>query len=280
MGAWVAQDPRQRPFRAAVHTILYTISGDPDLRAVMVMKGGILLALGYDSTRFTKDIDFSTEKVRQEIDLDSFVTDFDAALVAAVEALAYGVDCQVQSFKQRPPRADATVPTIEIKVGYANRGDPGALRRLHRKDASQVVKIDLSVNEPRGEPQAFEIEKGRSIQTYSFHDLVAEKYRAILQQEARNRIRRQDAYDLLLLLRHMKGGADAALKAKILASLKEKAAARDLLVARESLRNPEIRRRSHEQYALLAPEIEGPLPDFEETYEAVREFFEQLPWGQ
>ena len=36
------------------------------------MKGGILLALGYESTRFTRDIDFSTEITSVRLKIEKF----------------------------------------------------------------------------------------------------------------------------------------------------------------------------------------------------------------
>lgn len=52
---WVDQGQDQKPFRETVHIILAAISGSDELRASMAMKGGILLALGYQSSRYTKD---------------------------------------------------------------------------------------------------------------------------------------------------------------------------------------------------------------------------------
>jgi hypothetical protein len=46
----------QRELRQAVHTVLAAIAHDTQLRADMIMKGGILLAVRYQSVRFTKDI--------------------------------------------------------------------------------------------------------------------------------------------------------------------------------------------------------------------------------
>ena len=56
------------------------------------MKGGILLALGYESTRFTRDIDFSTEIMLQNFDVEAFIAKFDAALVDTIDQLEYDID--------------------------------------------------------------------------------------------------------------------------------------------------------------------------------------------
>ena len=58
----------------------------------MILKGGILLALGYESTRFTKDIDFSTATKTKDFDVDQYVAQFESALFDAVEKLDYGLD--------------------------------------------------------------------------------------------------------------------------------------------------------------------------------------------
>lgn len=62
MEAWVQQAPDkpQRGFREAVHIILESIGRSQHLHARMVMKGGLLMAIRYDSSRYTRDIDFST----------------------------------------------------------------------------------------------------------------------------------------------------------------------------------------------------------------------------
>ena len=61
MEAWVQQAPDkpQRGFREAVHIILESIGRSQHLHARMVMKGGLLMAIRYDSSRYTRDIDFS-----------------------------------------------------------------------------------------------------------------------------------------------------------------------------------------------------------------------------
>ena len=50
---WINQSNERVPFRQAVHTILVAITRSEALTTSMVMKGGILLALGYESTRYT-----------------------------------------------------------------------------------------------------------------------------------------------------------------------------------------------------------------------------------
>ena len=275
---WVDENYEQRPFRQAVYTILTAISGNSNLQADMILKGGILLALGYESTRFTKDIDFSTATKTKDFDVDQYVAQFESALFDAVEKLDYGLDCRVQSHRQNPPGEDKTFPTIQMNVGYANKGNTGAHRRLMAKKSSQVVHVDHSLNEPAGTPEVFEIGDGNWIRTYSFYDLVGEKFRALLQQEVRRQIRPQDIYDLYFLLNEHLLRDDASTKQQILRSLKEKAAARDLEVEKKSMQNPEIIRRSEVQYDQLKTLIVGELSPFSEVYAAVRVSYEGLHW--
>lgn len=278
IATWVNENAGHRAFRQTVHTILTAISNTEELRDIMVMKGGILLALGYSSTRFTRDIDFSTEQSPAEFDIEGFIARFDEALTHATDKNSYDIDCRIQSRKKKPPREDDTFPTFEIRVGYANPSNRRAHRRLMRGESPHVVRVDFSLNEPRGGPVLLEIGKGKTIQVYSFEDLVAEKLRAVLQQEVRNRMRRQDIYDLYLLLSTGTGDNEKT-RFGMLDSLKEKAAARDLTIDRKSMRNPEIYRRSHREYESLVHEVEGPLPEFDVAYDLVRSFYEALPWG-
>ena len=95
---WVeeASTTSNKEFRQAVHTILSAIASDSDLKANMILKGGILLAIRYKSHRFTTDIDFSTEKPRGgEITEDGVRKSLDSSLAQMVEELDYDLDCRV-----------------------------------------------------------------------------------------------------------------------------------------------------------------------------------------
>ena len=275
---WINQSVERVPFRQAVHTILVAVSQSEALKTNMIMKGGMLLALGYESTRYTKDIDFSTAKTLKEFDIEACIQELKSALLEAVESLDYGLDCRVQSYKQQPPKSDATFPTLSISVGYAYKHDRNAHRRLMNNNSSTIVEIDYSLNEPSREIEIFEIEEGKQIQIYGFTELVAEKFRAILQQVARKRRRRQDVYDLSFLLTHHPQAQDAATKKMILDTLIEKSLSRGLTVEKESLSDPDVIRLSREEYHLLAIEIEELLPDFDTVYSVIRDYYESLPW--
>ncbi|MBC2715352.1 MAG: nucleotidyl transferase AbiEii/AbiGii toxin family protein [Desulfobacteraceae bacterium] len=109
--------------------------------------------------------------------------------------------------------------------------------------------------------------------------MIAEKYRAILQQEKRNRFRRQDIFDLYYLFNNYQLPTRNE-KRKILKSLIKKSESRQLQVNQYYMVNKEIIRRSKKEYPLLAQEIIIELPDFDIAYAEIQSFYESLPWGK
>lgn len=278
IAAWVqgAPDAVQRELRQAVHTVLVAIGRSSDLQPQMIMKGGILLAIRYKSSRYTRDIDFSTAQRFADFDEQKFRAEFERRLAVAVEELDYGVDCRVQSYSVTPRRRNADFQTIQMTVGHAEKGTKKHAH-LVAKHCPDVVDVDYSFNEQTESVDQLRLSDGTVIHAYSFLDLVAEKIRALLQQELRNRVRRQDAYDLYRMLKGTPV-TDEALKGLILDALTSKAASRGLTVRRDSMANQEIIERSKKEYPQLADEILEDLPPFEDVYGFVRSFYESLPW--
>ena len=97
---------------------------------------------------------------------------------------------------------------------------------------------------------------------------MAEKFRSLLQQESRDRYRRQDIFDL------------SNERLSILKSLIEKSHARGIKPLPESLDNAELKRRAQADYHTLDDEIDGHLPEFEDIYKIVRSFYQSLPWQE
>lgn len=243
------------------------------------MKGGVLLALGYSSARYTQDIDFSTAVRLPEFDQKKFQSRLAEGLVFSSESLGYGLDCRIQGIEQKPAREDASFPTIQTRIGYAHKGDKGGHRRLLAGQATKVVKLDYSLNEPVGHVDLFELEDGNTICTYGIIELISEKFRALLQQQVRDRMRGQDVYDLYhLFTLHPDLVSEDETKHKILNRLIEKSAIRSLSVSVESLANADIRRRTEEDYKNRYSEIEEGLPPFNTLYESVEEYYRSLPW--
>ncbi len=276
MVCWVEDAPEnQREFREAVHVILSAITHDPDLRGSMVMKGGILMGIRYRSLRFTSDIDFSSEARLSDLDPGTIRKKLDSGMALASTRFDYDIDCRVQSCKVNPPnRPEASFPSIELRIGHAYKGTPKH-QRLMQGQSPSVVSIDFSLNERILEVESLKVDGGDDLRAYSLNDLVAEKIRSLLQQVVRNRHRRQDVFDLHMLLSNERDQMDLA---AILKSLKEKSSSRGIEVGMDSLNNPEIRLRAKEEYHTLSDEVAGPLPDFDEAYELLIAFYRSLPW--
>lgn len=280
--SWVEAETNaaQHEFRQAVHTVLLAIGRTPELSATMLVKGGILLAIRYRGARYTRDMDFSTDLQYQEFDRKKFVSTLEKALLDASTRLEYDLDCRLQKCKNMlANNPEAKFPGLRLTIGYAPKHHPTRHRRLLAKQAPEVVKVDYSFNEITLEIEDILLSDGEAIRAYSFSDVVAEKFRAILQQKVRNRIRRQDAYDVYALLHQFPDVADEE-KHKILESLQAKSESRDLAVTRESLQDPEIVQRSRAGYETLEGDISGDLPPFDLVYSTVDEFYQSLPWKQ
>jgi predicted nucleotidyltransferase component of viral defense system len=276
---WIDESPKSLKLsRQAMHVILTAISGDDELRAGMVIKGGTLLGIRYGSNRYTTDIDFSTGKKLTDLDLGKFEESFNNALDLAESNLNYGLKCQVQSYKIQP-NPEGTFPTIKIKVAYCLRNNASHLKRLNDKNSPQVVSIDYSFNEQSYNTEILEIGDGsEGIKAYGVCDLIAEKIRSVLQQVARERNREQDIYDLNFLLDTLGEISDEE-KYSILDSLLKKSVGRDIdnWLNRDGILDPEVKRRSGERYPDLKDTVKE-LPDFEESYLKVSTFFQSLPW--
>lgn len=243
----------------------------------MVIKGGILLGIRYHSPRFTKDIDFSTTGNLATMSVEDVRVAFESSLVQVIEELDYDLDCKVQSCKVNPQnRPDANFPSIELKIGHAYKGSPKH-KRLQKLQSPSVVSIDFSLNEKILGVESLKLGSSGTINAYSFADLVAEKFRSLLQQESRDRYRRQDIFDLSKLSELEISEYE---RRSILKSLIEKSRARGIEPQRDSLDNAELKRRAQADYHTLDDEIDGPLPEFEATYEVVRSFYQSLPWNE
>ncbi|MCK0553271.1 nucleotidyl transferase AbiEii/AbiGii toxin family protein [Pantoea ananatis] len=277
---WIAEASADRvTFRQAVHIVLQAIAESEYLQPRMIMKGGILLGLRYRSSRFTEDIDFSTSMRLADIDKDTFREELNEALQIASAELPYQVSCAVQSLNIQPRDAEhATFPAFHLKIGYARNGNEGEMRRLRVGQSPHTVQIDYSLNEYSLSVDHVTLTDDNNLLAYSFTDLVAEKIRSVMQQVVRDRSRRQDIYDLNLLIGSVE--IDEEERLQILTSLLRKSTGRleAGFVNPDTLDRTDIRDRSSQDYSLLKSEISGSLPDFDATYDAIRDFYRQLPW--
>jgi predicted nucleotidyltransferase component of viral defense system len=278
---WISDadaDPRQQLIRRVIRIILNGIAHSTELRELMVIKGGVLLATAYNTGRHTIDVDFSTRMLVKDIDIDRLCQKLDQSIESGSQMLDESLVCRVQSHKLQPPSLDSTFPTLRIRIGYAQRGSK-AFARLAAGASPQVVIVDLSFNEDPGDPVSLKIDGHGVLKAYSLESQIAEKFRALIQQQERyrGRIRRQDAFDIyqvlqqghFVLLAHQ-----LALLEKIVRSCRS----RDIEVDKHSLATPEVRQRAAREYDQLRVEIDGELPDFNQVFDRVSQFYSELPW--
>jgi predicted nucleotidyltransferase component of viral defense system len=279
--SWVdaAETDKETEFRQAVHTILLSISSDQELKSSMVLKGGILLAIRYQSPRFTKDIDFSTEKkLGDGITKETVQTALDKSLAMAVEELDYDLDCRVQSCQVQPRKVpNPTYPSIKLKIGFAYKGTPKH-KRLEVLKSTSSISIDYSFNELTPNIESMKLGDGEEIQVYSLTDLIAEKYRSLLQQETRKRNRRQDVFDLSRLIDSLTDIEEIE-KSKILHCLIEKCNSREIKAESNSFENPIVRSMAEKDYGTLENDVVGDLPEFHSSFDDVASFYKSLPWS-
>lgn len=284
LDVWVsaARNDREHNFRSVVHIILNAISSVHELQADMVMKGGILMAVAYQTGRYTKDIDFSTTKHYSEFRAGQaqFIDNIENAIKLAAATLPYEFACAIQSSEVRPGVA-GNYQTLHLNIGYASRNNAGAIKKLAAKQAAQVVKIDYSFNELVGDLAVIDANGNANLQTYGLLTLVAEKYRALIQQgiggRARGSSRGQDIFDLHSLLSQSPPSAEA--QVHLLNLLIEKSHSRGVIARKDSMSDELIYIKSAERYARLVDEIDGQLPNFDVAFALVRRFYEEMPWA-
>ncbi len=121
---------------------------------------------------------------------------------------------------------------------------------------------------------------GAELQAYRLVNLTAEKYRSLLQQTIRNRNRnrRQDIYGLALPLNHVDHWTQperAMLKSLIVASAQSKG----IQVQADPMSDPRIMEMAAKGYGDMAAEVDVSLPVFDDIYQEVLQFYEELPWS-
>ena len=186
--------------------------------------------------------------------------------------------CKIQTIKFFP-KGDGfskfKAPAFKITAGYARKGSPQE-KKVKEGKCSKVLHVDVSFKEPIGGIQILRLgNNGSEIAAYSLKDIIAEKYRSLLQQEDRKRYRRQDVYDLNMLISQF--SFDTEELKEIQALLLEKSHARDILPNINSLQEEEIIKRAKSEWETLSLEI-GKLPNFDDCFVKVNAFYRDLPW--
>jgi len=282
IGKWIqtSEDPRTQSFREAIHLIITAFASQQELARMSFMKGGILLAVRYGSQRFTRDIDFSSPVAFSEEAAARVKDQLTAGLAFAQDRYNYATACRLQSSKAEPkpgPGPGKNWINYKMRVGYAAVGAPAHRRMLQGNPSSSVVEIDYSFLENAPTHEDLTIDSNFNIRVYGIATVIAEKFRALLQQTPRNRFRRQDIFDLNFLIQDRHWSLNS--RQEILEILRSKAGDRNISVSPMSFQDSQLYCRAAARYPELAIELPvGALPDFDSTFERVKSFYEELPW--
>lgn len=273
------RDPLAYLERQAVEVVLTAIGSLPGYGSHIFLKGGILMAVVYESPRGTADLDFTTDLKASPDIAGKLREELNRALPRATARLGYpDLGLQVQTVKERPRRfgtPGTSFPALEVKIAYSLRGQGD--RRLASGQAPHVVDLEVSFNEPVHATEVIRLGMGGpSFSVYARTDLVAEKLRALLQQVGRHRYRRQDVYDIAHLVTRFQ--LDAHERAAILESFRDKCAARGIVPTIDSMRHPTVTAHARSDWDTLRQEV-GELPDFDDCFAKVDELYRSLPWS-
>jgi|TARA_R110001606_G_scaffold345814_1_gene494708 hypothetical protein len=285
---WIdrAENDDEKKFRQAIHLILLAVSRDKVLSQNLVIKGGIVLSLAYGSERYTTDLDLSALDNMEVLSKEELELKLGRQITAVVALSDYNLKLLVHSIKYMPKDpSKVKFPAYKAKIGYADSTNQNAIKRLDNKQSSKIIDLDISFNESVSvsDTENFKLTDRLNVLCYSLEQLVAEKYRSILQQVVRTRSRRQDVFDIHYLLNQ---------EASLLYSNETKKTVLDKLIKcserkgieaylnQSGMRDEEIKRLSLEDFHTLSLEIDIDIevsPD--DMYTVVQEYFESLPWN-
>lgn len=285
---WIdrAENDDEKKFRQAIHLILLAVSRDKVLSQNLVIKGGIVLSLAYGSERYTTDLDLSALDNMEVLSKEELELKLGRQITAVVALSDYNLKLLVHSIKYQPKNpSKVTFPAYKARIGYADSTNQNAIKRLDNKQSSNIVELDISFNESVSvsDTENFKLTDQLNVLCYSLEQLVAEKYRSILQQVVRTRSRRQDVFDIHYLLNQ---------EASLLYSNETKKTVLDKLIKcserkgieeylnQFGMRDEEIKRLSLEDFHTLSLEIDidTEVPP-EDMYTVVQDYFESLPWS-
>lgn len=264
--------------RQVTEIVLAAIGVAPNLKKTLVLKGGAVMALAFKSERVTGDVDFSAD-ADPEAFAKLVVEELNALLPKTAITLGYiELLCRVQSVKKMPKAKnfeEHDFPALLVRIGSAVRGT-GEEKWLDIGQASRVLDMEISF---RDQVYAFQeltlTDAGVAVRAFTLHELIAEKFRALLQQPIRNRYRRQDVYDIAFLVETNELGDED--RTQILTTLIKKCRTRSIEPDITSIDDPEIVKRAQADWDTLKLELSD-LPPFEERFAIVRELYVSLPW--
>lgn len=279
---WVeaaASNPILYRDRQVTEILLAAIGMSGNLKDTLVLKGGTLMALAFASDRVTSDVDFTTNGDAGTFP-EALIAELNVRLPRAAIELGYlDILAKVQSIRMKPrPQGFAghNFPALQVRIGSARRNTPEE-NRLAQGQASRVLTVDVSFKDQVYSYQELRLaDAGVAVRAFSLHELVAEKLRAQLQQTTLDKYRRQDIYDIALLVDHANLTQND--RVTIHAILIEKCRTRGILPDARSIDDPEVRRRAETNWKTLGIEL-AELPEFAERFALVQSFYQSLPWA-
>ena len=286
---WVAKskdNPDKYALRQVTEILINAIGQTKFLKGNMFLKGGALMALAHESQRMTGDVDFSW---LEPFDKDTFRAideiireSLDDSMTKARTRLGYlDLRCKVQRITKMPRRWEndqLSFPALEMTIGYGKAGSRQA-ELLDSNQCVQILRVDISFNEEIKDCEELILEDGKtSINAYSPIEIITEKFRALIQQVSRphERSRRQDVYDINFLIKQFE--YDEEEKKLILENLIAKSESRDVHPNIDSISNPRVKEAAQKEWHTMKLELSD-LPDFNECYQKVEEFYKSLPWN-
>ena len=278
--AWIGSkqaDVFEHQRRQVVHCVLHAIYGDIEFGKRLVLKGGVLMALAHASSRQTADVDFTG--IGDASDFEGrMVSRLGKALQRSPMECGYlDLRCQIQGASIQPPGEDRNFQMLVVRVASARTNDRNQMERLANGNAVHVTKIEIGFNEWIGETNQLIVDDNDTrVIVYSISDLIAEKYRALLQQPVRNRVRRQDVFDIKHVLARLPDNTFD--KTAIHKAIVEKCRIRGLRPQRNSISGPDVMRMAKAEYTTLQLEQPTNNLDFDTDFEVVQQFYESLPW--
>jgi hypothetical protein len=268
--AWVEaarSNPTLHRDRQVTEVVLTAIGLSADLKRALVLKGGTLMAIAFSSPRGTGDVDFSANV--EPVEFTTVLTaELDRVMLQAAQKLGNpDLVCRVQGLVRRPrPQHfdQADFPALEVRVASARRSDFGQMQALAEGRAARVLKVEISFRDQIYDYQELVLSGANvTVQAFSSLEVIAEKFRALLQQPIRNRNRRQDVYDLSFLIGRYTFDAEA--RADIHRILVAKARSRGIEPAAMSISDPDVVERARRDWGTLHLEIQE-LGDFDERF--------------
>lgn len=264
--------------RQVTEIVLATIGIAPSLKDSLVLKGGTLMALAFKSDRLTGDVDF-TAQVSPEGFQEKLVAELNDLMPKTALKLGYlDLACRVQGVDKKPRPEnflEGDFPALHVRVASAERGSRQE-QLLAQGRAARILNLEITF---RDQVYAFQelclTDAGVAVHAFTLCELVAEKFRALLQQPIRRRNRRQDVFDIAYLIETQKFDAED-LKV-IRDTLLAKCLSREIRPTKDSISESEVVERARADWETLSLEVKE-LPAFDERFKLVEQLYRSLPW--